>query len=219
MIDLNSVLNTVICGDSLQLLKDFPDKCVDLVLTDPPYNVGVDYGVYVDKKSYEEYLDFSKRWFTEAKRVSPLIVFTPGWVNLKMWLTEIEYPFWVCVWYCKNTMTHSRIQGFAKWEPILVYGKISTKVPADVFEYPIFEQKHIENFPNPKNLPLWSNLLESFSKEGDLILDPFSGSGSTAIACKRLKRRFIGIELNPGYVDICNRRLSKTEIVLDEEFW
>jgi DNA modification methylase len=53
--------------------------------------------------------------------------------------------------------------------------------------------------------------IEISSNEGDLVLDPFMGSGTTAVACKMLKRNFIGFEINPLYCEIANQRLQKVE--------
>ena len=59
----------LICGDSLIELKKLPDKGIDLIVTDPPYNLNKDYGNNQDKLEFDEYLDFSRKWLFEAKRV------------------------------------------------------------------------------------------------------------------------------------------------------
>ncbi len=60
---------SIICGDSLVELKNIPDKSISLIVTDPPYNLNKDYGNNQDKLEFDEYLDFSRKWLTEAKRV------------------------------------------------------------------------------------------------------------------------------------------------------
>ncbi|MCD8008072.1 MAG: site-specific DNA-methyltransferase [Clostridiales bacterium] len=60
---------TVICGDAIEELKKIPDESVQLITTDPPYNLNKDYGNTQDKLEFEEYLNFSREWLTEAKRV------------------------------------------------------------------------------------------------------------------------------------------------------
>lgn len=57
------------CGDAIELIKDIPDKSVNLIIADPPYNLGKDYGNNHDLKGFEEYLDFTNKWISEAKRV------------------------------------------------------------------------------------------------------------------------------------------------------
>lgn len=59
----------IICGDSLIELKNIPDKSISLIVTDPPYNLNKDYGNNQDKLEFDKYLDFSRKWLTEAKRV------------------------------------------------------------------------------------------------------------------------------------------------------
>jgi len=63
--------------------------------------------------------------------------------------------------------------------------------------------------PSQKPIKLIEMLVESSSKEGDWVLDPFMGSGTTAEACERLKRKWVGIEINPGYAEIVNKRVAK----------
>ena len=59
--------NVIICGDCLEVMKDWPDGCVDLVLTDPPYGIGKEF--YNDKLPKKEYLNWSRKWIAEAVRV------------------------------------------------------------------------------------------------------------------------------------------------------
>ena len=63
---MNMKTNALITGDAIEILKSFPDESVDLVCTDPPYNLGKDYGNNHDLKGFDEYLDFSEQWLTET---------------------------------------------------------------------------------------------------------------------------------------------------------
>jgi len=65
--------------------------------------------------------------------------------------------------------------------------------------------------PTQKPIKLIKRIVKDYSNENDLILDPFLGSGTTAVACKSLKRDFIGIEINPKYVEIANKRLKHVQ--------
>jgi len=64
------------------------------------------------------------------------------------------------------------------------------------------------NHPTPKPTKFIKELLEMFSKDGDLVLDPFIGSGSTAVACQDINRNFIGFEINKEYCELANKRLK-----------
>ena len=59
----------IINGDALEKLKEIPSESIDLIITDPPYNLNKDYGKNKDNLEFEEYLNFSKKWLNEAKRV------------------------------------------------------------------------------------------------------------------------------------------------------
>lgn len=71
------------------------------------------------------------------------------------------------------------------------------------------KNKEERYYPTQKPIKVMREIIEMFSKEGELILDPFCGVGSTCIACNQLNRRFIGTELNKKYFDIANKRLSQ----------
>lgn len=69
--------------------------------------------------------------------------------------------------------------------------------------------------PTEKPLPLMSDLIESSSRRGEIVLDPFAGSGSTLVAAALTGRRAVGCELDPRYVDVICRRLAKAERIAD----
>jgi len=106
----------IYCADCRQVLPLIPDKSIDLVLTDPPYNVGLDYS---DGDNKPNYMNWCESWWKLMPR--PLF-FTPGMVNLSMWYW-IATPSWVMSWVKPNQCSPSGLGGFNTWEPILVYGK------------------------------------------------------------------------------------------------
>ena len=78
-----------------------------------------------------------------------------------------------------------------------------------VYDLPInIKDKRAYNHPTVKPLSIIRNLVENSSKEGALVLDPFMGSGTTAVACRELKRNFIGFEINPEYHAASQKRLA-----------
>lgn len=78
-----------ICGDAVEEMKKLPDKSVRLIVTDPPYNLNKDYGNNQDKLAFDEYLDFSRQWLTEAKR----ILTDDGTIYVFMGMRYISYIF------------------------------------------------------------------------------------------------------------------------------
>jgi len=206
-------INKIICGDCLEVMKDFPDKSIDLILTDPPYNaenIGPNQRIYSKGKMRlpeKEYKKFCKDWFKEAQRISDRIVFTPGIANTHFY----SQPFWQICWHKPAAVSFNRMGGYNAWEPIFIYGK-PPKGKRIGQDYKLQNTLNLtpgicREHPCPKPLPLWEWLVDKFSNKNEIILDPFIGSGTTAVACKRLKRNFIGIEINPDYCKIAEERL------------
>jgi site-specific DNA-methyltransferase (adenine-specific) len=199
---MNMILNT----DGIEYMKGLFTKSIDLILTDPPYNVGMNYGEkYDDKKSYDEYLNWSKEWFNEAKRISNSVIFTPGYVNMEMWLNKIEYPKGIVVLYLPNECCSSNLGGFNHWEPLLVYGK--ALFGKNVLKHNITKQKDIGNHPCPKQLSLYIDILEQIRPKPNCVFDPFAGSGTTLLAANKLKYNYIGCEINPIFINNINKRI------------
>ena len=206
---LNKYLNKVTCADCLDVLKELPDKCVDLVLTDPPYNVGREYhGTYNDNRS--DYKEWCMEWFSELLRVSKYsVVFSIGTKNLAMWY-EIQPPNWIYIWWKGNNMgSGSKYTNIGRYEPFLMYGELKDRLPCDGRVVPIAIDKNLSGLHDcPKQIKIIEHLVNDFSDEGDIILDCFLGSGTTAIACIKTGRQFIGVELSQKYCDIANKRIQ-----------
>lgn len=196
---------TIYHADALELL---PSLTADVTITDPPYNVGLDYS---DGDRRLDYPDWTKRWVELAPR--PLIV-TPGIVNLAMWM-QMEPPRWTCAWVKPNQCSPSAIGGFNTWEPILVYGKPSQRIGQDSWVQSIGQQQDVGGHPCPKFLPFWKRLLIAFSGPDDVVLDPFMGTGTTLIAAKDMGRKAIGIEMDERWCEVAARRCSQEVLGLD----
>lgn len=194
-------------------MREFKDKEFDLCLTDPPYNAK---HIGPNKREYSlgqmqlpeaEYKLFCKTWFDEAIRISRSLVFTPGIANTH----NYPQPFWQVAWHKPASVSFNRMGGFNAWEPIFCYGEVTkARLGQDYIKFNTLnfnkglEKKH----PCPKPLGLWKFLITKFSKEGEIIIDPFHGSGTTGKGCLELKRRFLGIDINPNYVDIADKRIE-----------
>ena len=207
-----------IVGNCIEIMKGYEDNEFDLCLTDPPYNIGQDYGeFYDDNKSYEEFLEFSKAWMTEAMRVSKALILSTGFTMLKMYLCDIQYPdSWLC-WFHKTARGRMHNTGaYIHWEPMLVYGKV--KLGKSGFHYPVENYRYIgdgkgrkekgqdtHSCGKPRNLYI-DVLKECYwgkGKKGNgpkRVLDPMIGSGTTAMACKVLGIDCVGIDINPDYI-------------------
>ena len=205
-------LNKVYCMDCLEGMKQLPDKSIDLCLTDPPYNaknIGPrqkEYTQGIMQLPEEEYKKFCYSRFKEATRVSKNIVFTSGIANICYY----PQPYWIICWHKPAAVSFNRMRGFNAWEPILIYGKPVKRIGQDYIKINTlnFKKGPEREHPCPKVLKLWQWLINNFSNEGDLILDPFMGSGTTAVGSNQFSRNFIGFELNPEYVKIAEKRLN-----------
>lgn len=198
------------CGDCTDVVivdKLLQGERLALVPTDPPYNVGINYGDGVDdEKGAQVYEDFCRSWFDLWAVYSTRQIVTPGCNNLASWARWFD-PYHVAPWIKTNSMTNGKVSRFWCWEPVFFFGdKWPRKRPNDVFDYPIGQQKDVANHPCPKPLKMWVDLIENYSEPGDLIGDPFSGAGTTIIACEQTGRIARATELEPKYVAVALQR-------------
>ena len=193
-------------ADCREILPLLPDKSVDLVLTDPPYGVGVDYGT--GKESDRRSIEWLLPVLAECRRISAVTVWSPGTVNMVEWISSTA-PYWVGVWHKVNQCSRSPL-GFGAWEPICFYfdsglGEYA-HLGQDSWSIPIAQQSEAQGHPCPKLLKFWRMLIASDSSS---IIDPFMGSGTTLVAAKQLGRRAIGIEIQEKYCEIAVNRLRQ----------
>ncbi len=105
-----------------------------------------------------------------------------------------------------NGMTYSPL-GFGNWIPVVIAGK-RPKSGQDCIEFAILPNQKCEDHPSPKPIQCIRKLINRLSNPNDLILDPFLGSGTTAVAAIETGRRWIGIEISEGYCDIAVKRIE-----------
>ncbi len=231
----------IVRGDALQLLGDQPTESVDLIVADPPYNLGKDYGNNHDLLGFEEYLSFSSKWLLEAKRTlrpnGTIYVFMG--VRFISYLYEIldsQLGFFFNSWICWHyTQGMGKTLGFSpRHDDILMFSKSQKPTfnlddirvpqkyyrernnmrganPGDVWEFSHVHYSHPNRQQHPTQKPegLIERMVLASSNAGDVVLDPFTGSGTTLKVCKELERECLGFELNPEYVDSANERLRK----------
>jgi site-specific DNA-methyltransferase (adenine-specific) len=201
----------VVCGDALEVLRTLPDGCVDAVITDPPYNVGLEYDGDETGDARPGYAEWCAEWFAELKRAcrGPILI-SCGVANLGVW-HAIEPPRWVMCWW-KPASSGRCVVGFNNWEPILVYGRPPRNVcdvirTTDQAALPVEHKRQAIAHPCPKPVEWARELIRRTT--ADLILDPFAGSGTTGIAAALEGRRAVLIEKEPLYVNITGRRVAK----------
>lgn len=210
-------LNKIYCGDCLEIMKTFPDKSIDLVLTDPPYGIGAYKtgsmgGGVLAKQSKFSPTDWDndipkKEYFDEMFRISKnQIIFGGNYF--------VEYlknsPCWI-VWDKDNGDNN-----FADCE--LAWTSFNTAVRKFKFRWQgmlqeNMKEKEIKYHPTQKPVALIRWILQNYSKDTDIILDAYAGSGSTLVAAQNLHRNFIGIEISPEYCKIAEERLKQQTLL------
>jgi len=229
-------------GNALDLFKSIGANTIDVIIADPPYNLNKDYGNDSDNKSFTDYIDFTKKWTTEAKRVLK----PTGTIYVFMGFRFISYLYqileqncnlnfnnWICWFYTQGigkkkgfSPRHDDILMFTKTDrfnfnldevriPQKFYRSINNMRganPGDVWEFSHVHycQENRQNHPTQKPEGLIERMVLASSNEGDIVLDPFSGSGTTLRVCQQLNRNCIGFELNPEYVELTKKRLSES---------
>jgi site-specific DNA-methyltransferase (adenine-specific) len=207
-------------GDCLELMKELPDKSVDMILTDPPYGMEYRSNYRVEKYNNiknDNNMDWVETFVDEMYRVSSdntaHYLFT-SFHNIDIFKQAIERKFKVknlLTWVKNNTSMGDLKGDFApKTEFIIFFHKgrrlINGKRDSNVLNY-----KKTGNVLHPTQKPvdMTEYLISKFSDEGDVILDPFMGSGTTGVACKNLNRNFIGMELDETYFNVAKKRITE----------
>jgi len=210
---LNDLINTIQNIDCLEGFKKIPDRSIDLVLTDPPYGLNKQ-GI---KNDHDLSLFYSI--LPESHRVLKdnsffITFFSTKFLPYIFKNNPFQY-YWNFILYCPNGRVMSPI-GFTKYMSCVVFKKGNPKMvkrSKDIFvDTPgkmVEPDEGFINHPTPKPKTFIKEILNMFSKEGDIVLDPFIGSGSTAVACKILKRNYIGFDINNDYCKLSENRISK----------
>lgn len=199
-------------GDCLELMKEIPDKSIDLIITDPPYGKKADKGTNgfgsAKNRKYKGGWDSKipeKAVFDEMFRVAKNAIIFGG-----NYFTQYLPPSncWI-FWDKKGDVAFQN--PFADGE--LIYTTFTKPVKKIVFHQQGFitDSKDKRYHPTQKPSELVQMLIEQFSNEGDTILDPFLGSGTTAVAAVNTNRHYIGFELDPGYFNVACKRLDAAE--------
>ena len=214
MLELDKIYN-MDCIDGMKQLEDFS---IDLILTDPPYGIGVAKNGFVGGGKLAKVKDYKpqewdckpvdKKYFDEMFRVSKnQIIFGGNYY--------IDYLYnsscWI-VWDKDNSANFADCE--LAWTSFnTAVRKFKWRWNGMLQEMPNWKEKRYH--PTQKPVPLMMKIIDTYSAEGDIILDPFCGSGSILVACKKLNRRFIGFDLVDEYVRVSEKRLNTIPVKLD----
>lgn len=201
-IDLQKIQNI----DCLVGLGAMESGSIDLIVTDPPYNVGIDYGETTDdNKSREQFIEWMRPRFVEMRRVAKTVLVSTGHFRLPDY-SRIEEWKWLLAWWKPAAMGRSPV-GFSNWEPIAMYGAGGGN-GVDTIRAAILPDKDIGWHPCPKPIE-WGRKLIALFPNAKTILDPFAGSGTVPIAAEDLGREWVGYEINADYCRQANERIER----------
>lgn len=225
-------MKNLINGDSISILDNIDINSVDAIITYPPYNIsrdnnfktmgrtGIDFGEW-DKK-----FDLTS-WIKKAepllKKGGNIIIFN-DWKNMSYITKALEDNGFevkdLIRWKKTNAMPRNRDRRFITDYEVAVWavkkgGKWTFNRLSDTYEIPEIvggltpkSEKLNGGHPTQKPIYVMKWIIERLTNEGDIVLDPFMGSGSTGVACKELDRSFIGIELDETYFNIAKNRIN-----------
>ena len=245
--------HTLLRGDALKILKSLPDKSINLIFVDPPYNIGKNFNGYKDKwETDEKYLEWCYEWIDLCiqKLKDNGAIYLMGATQfipyLDIFLKKKMHILSRIVWHYDSSGVQAKKFFGSLYEPILFavkdkddytfnaenilveaktgakrklidYRKAvptvynSKKVPGNVWYFPRvrFRMEEYEEHPSQKPEVLLHRIITASSKEGDTILDPFSGTFTTSAMAMKLNRKSIGIELDEDYFNNGIKRLNK----------
>jgi DNA modification methylase len=264
-IKIEKILNSIIEGDALDVMRSLPDKSVDLILADPPYNLSKGMSLKLasgsllgaggnwekvmqkwDDYSLLGYMEFTEAWLRESKRIlkptGSMWVFGTyhniGIINTLMQLLDIEIINEV-IWYKRNAFPNLAGRRLTASHETLIWAhsnsgkkrsynfnyefskaytdksdelKHADKQMRTVWDIPNNKERFeiaLGKHPTQKPLKICKRIVELSTNEGDVVLSPFSGSGTECLAAKLTNRNYIGIELEKEFVDLSELRLKQ----------
>ncbi|RMF15035.1 MAG: site-specific DNA-methyltransferase [Alphaproteobacteria bacterium] len=255
-------LDRILEGDSIAVMKSLPDRSVDLIFADPPYNLQIrDQLRRPDQSkvdgvtdawdrfsSFSAYDAFTRAWLTEARRIlkdEGTIWVIGTYHNIfRVGASLQDLDFWILndiVWRKSNPMPNFRGTRFTNAHETLIWAAKSADQRRYTFNYQALKAMNGDlqmrsdwllpictgaerlkdaqgrkAHATQKPEALLYRVLMASSKPGDVVLDPFFGSGTTGAVAKKLRRHFIGIERDRGYIQLARERIAKARPVPED---
>ncbi len=274
MSNLEKYLNKITNGDCREVMREMPANSIDLMVTSPPYGVGIAYDSFDDDMNFETYKEFSREWLSEAFRVlkpdGRLALNIPYEINrqekggrifmvAELWniLASIGYKFYGVVDLEESSPHRSKTTAWGSWMSpsspyiynpkecvLLCYKQLSKKQTKGTPQWKSWVEQ-VEDKKNPESLVnktmydkadkddfislvygQWNYFADTkqqtkatfsmdipvramkiLSYKEDIVMDPFMGSGTSAVAAEFVGRNWVGIELSPNYTEVANKRI------------
>lgn len=207
-------------GDGIEYMRNIADNSVDFVFADPPYNKGKEYGEEVDDDlPDDEYRALMAMAVEQAMRVSGgKVAFYVGGTLTRLFFELLPDAHLIVV--------HKRAVGIMAGNFILQYHSLFITAPplektTDLWEdirlpgEGYFYKEKRYGHPGETPLKLIKRVLMKFTQPYDMVLDPFSGTGTTAIACQQMRRRHLGIEKVERWHRVALSRLKESRLQME----
>lgn len=211
---MNTILNHIHLGDCINLMQSIRDKSVDLIVTDPPYLVSYKSrdGRSIKGDTTSEWLEPSFSQMYRILKPDSLTISFYGWNHVDKFMSAWRKAGFRIVGHLVFAKHYASRIGLTEARHECAYLLAKGKPPSpsrilpDVMPWGRYTGNRLH--PTQKPVEILRNLIRSFSDVGDVVLDPFAGSGSTLIAARQLHRSWIGMELDPVYYNKAVHRLT-----------
>ena len=191
-------INKIICGDCLEVMKGVPDKSIDLIIVDSPYQEGFSNRFFTFK--YKLVDNGQMLWFTQPtelydmpERPKQILIWKEPMSPKPKYRRYKEFLDFIC-WYAYGEYT---------------FNNLLWNLMSSVFEDFIIRSERLHKWEKP--LSMIEKLILIHTNENDIVLDPFLGSGTTAEACMKWNRNFIGIDISEEYCEIARKRVKESK--------
>lgn len=258
-------INTIIKGDCIQVLQQLPERCVDLIFADPPYNLQLNQELWRPNQTkvdavdddwdkfdtFEEYDNFTREWLAGCRRVlkdTGAIWVIGSYHNIfRVGKIIMDLGYWILndiIWVKTNPMPNFRGVRFTNAHETLIWAKKSKDQKTYTFNHHTMKMLNdekqmrsdweiplctgaercmvdgIKGHATQKPEALLYRLISATTKPGDIVLDPFFGSGTTGAVAKKLNRNWMGIEREQNYIDLAQKRIDSIDPpLLTEEIY
>jgi len=207
-------VNTILNGNCIEKMRQMPTNSIDFILTDPPYLVN-----YRDRNGRSIQNDANTDWLRPAMREAYRVlkqdrvaIMFYGWTKVDAFFAAWKDAGFRPVGHLVFRKTYSSKTGFLSYQHEQAYLLAKGRPPlparpiADVIDMPYSGNKL---HPTQKPIAALAPLIRSFTLPGELVLDPFAGSGSTCATALLCNREYLGIELDPAYFEQAVNRMAR----------
>ena len=206
---------TLIHGDCLEYMRTMKNDKFDFCFTDVPYNVSKDYGEYKDNLSDDDYLEWSGKVIAEIKRVSKFsCIFVPTkYIREYWWMLGSDYKQIVLSYGPTGAIRW----GYSNQFSTLLTNTKPNKIIKNVWHncqmtgLGYFFKESNYGHPGYTSEDITGRVVESFTLQGQSVIDPFSGTGTTGVECVKRDRKYTGIEQELKWFELSEKRIHDAQ--------